>query len=154
LTLWEGTYWFDIQASGRNWTVPVTVTEPERVVIEEPNAGARGLGVAGIIVGGSIFSIAGLVSYGILVNCAPGGPEAGSAQCDSGEEALPYWLAVTGVGAVVSGIGIGLFVSNNKPSVEVLPGIGKRARRAPETFVGLGSVRGSTLPGLSLQASF
>ena len=49
---------------------------------------------------------------------------------------------------------LGVFVSNNKPSVEVLPVIGKRARRAPETFVGLGSVRGSTLPGLTLQASF
>jgi hypothetical protein len=153
-TLWEGTYWFDIQASGRNWTVPVTVTEPWRVVIEKPNAEVRGLGIAGIIVGGLVFSIAGFVSYAILVNCGPGGPQEGRASCNSAEKGLPYWLVATGAGAVVTGIGIALFVSNVKPSVELLPVIGRRARRAPETFVGLGSVPGSTLPGLTLQASF
>jgi hypothetical protein len=91
---------------------------------------------------------------GHKVNCGPGGPAEYRASCDSAEEALPYGLVGTGVGAVVSGIGIGLFVGNVNPSVEVLPAIGKRARRAPETFVGIGSVRGSTLPGLTLQASF
>jgi hypothetical protein len=110
--------------------------------------------MAGIIVGGIVFSVAGFVSYAILVNCAPGGPQGRRAACNSAEEALPYWLVVTGAGGVVTGIGIALFVSNTKPSVELLPAISKRARRAPETFVGLGSVRGSTLPGLTLQASF
>jgi hypothetical protein len=134
--------------------VPVAVTEPESVVIEKPNAGARGLGVAGIIVGGLIVGIAGFVSYAILVGCAPGGPNEASAECTSSEEALPYWLGMVGVGAVVSAVGIGVFVRNNKPSVEILPAPGNRARRAPGTFVGLGPVRGSTLPGVSLQASF
>jgi hypothetical protein len=152
--LWEGTYWFDIQASGRNWTVPVTVTEPWRVVIEKPSAELRGLGMAGIIVGGLVFSVAGFVSYAILVNCGPGAPLEGRASCNDAEEALPYWLVVTGAGGVVTGIGIALFVSNVNPSVELMPAIGKRARRAPEAFVGLGPVRGSTLPGLTLQASF
>jgi hypothetical protein len=152
--LWEGTYWFEIRASGRNWTVPVTVTEPEHVVVEKPNSGARGLGVAGIIVGGSLLSVAGLVSYSVLVTCAPGSPDEGSSQCESGENALPYWLAAAGVGAVMSAVGIALFIGNNEPSVEILPALGNRARREPETFIGLGSVRGSTLPGLSLQTSF
>jgi hypothetical protein len=152
--LWEGVYWLDIQASGRNFTVPVTVTEPQHVVIEKPNAGLRGLGIAGIILGGSILSVAGLVSYATLVSCGPGGPDNGTAQCNSAEDALPYWLAAVAVGAVVTGVGIGVFISNNKPSVEILPVIGKRARRAPETFIGLAPVRGSMLPGLSLQTSF
>jgi hypothetical protein len=134
--------------------VPVTVTEPWRVVIEKPNPELRGLGIAGIIVGGLAFSIAGFVSYAILVNCGPGGPQEGRASCNSAEKGLPYWLVATGAGAVVTGIGIALFVSNANPSVELMPVIGKRARRAPETFVGLGSVPGSTLPGLTLQTSF
>jgi len=100
------------------------------------------------------LGIAGFVSYATLVSCGPGGPNDGSAQCDSAEDALPYWMATVGIGAVVTGVGIGVFVSNNKPSVEVLPALGNRARRAPGTFVGLGSVRGAALPGLSLQASF
>jgi hypothetical protein len=134
--------------------VPVTVTEPWRVVIEKPNAEVRGLGIAGIIVGGLVFSIAGFASYAIMVNCGPGGPQEGRASCNSAERGLPYWLVATGAGAAVTGIGIALFASNVKPSVELLPVIGKRARRAPETFVDLGSVGGSTLPGLTLQASF
>jgi hypothetical protein len=150
----EGTYWFDIQTSGRNFSVPVTVTEPESVVIEKPDPGIRGLGIAGIIVGGSILSLAGLVSYSTIVNCQPGAPDAGSAQCHSAKEALPFWLIAAGVGMVVSAIGIVVVITNNKPSVEILPAVGTRARRAPETFVSLGPVQGSTLPGLSLQTSF
>ncbi|HEX6271384.1 MAG TPA: hypothetical protein VFZ53_00010 [Polyangiaceae bacterium] len=152
--LWEGTYWLEIEASGRRHTVPVTVTEPERVVIEKPNAAARGLGVAGIIVGGSMLSVAGFVGYAYLVSCGNGAPDAGSAQCNSTEESLPYWLVTAGVGAVVSVVGIGLFVSNRKPSVEVTPVLGNRARREPGTFVGLAPVGRSTLPGFSLQTSF
>jgi len=152
--LWEGTYWLEIEASGRRHTVPVTVTEPERVVIEKPNAAARGLGVAGIIVGGSMLSVAGFVGYAYVVTCGSGAPDAGSAQCNSTEKSLPYWLVTGGVGAVVTVVGIGLFVSNRKPSVEIEPVLGNRARREPGTFVGLAPVGGSTLPGFSLQASF
>jgi hypothetical protein len=134
--------------------VPVSVTQPWHVVVEKPNEGARGLGLAGIIVGGSIFVIAGLTSYAILVGCGPDGPWEGDDECDSRKDAVPYLLVATGVGAVVGGIGIGVFVNNSKPSVEVLPVVGKQARRAPETFVGLGSLRGMMLPGLELQTSF
>jgi hypothetical protein len=130
------------------------VTEPRRVVIEKPNAGARGLGVAGIIVGGSILSVAGFVSYAVVVSCGPGAPDEGTAQCNSGEDALPYWLAAAGVGAVLSGVGIALFVSNNEPSVDVQPVHGNRARRDPALFVGFGPVGGSAPSGLSLRGSF
>jgi hypothetical protein len=149
-----GNYWLDIRASGRNWTVPIWVTEPERVVIDPPNPGARGIGIALIIVGGSVLSIAGLYAYGVLLNCGSGSPYQGSAQCRRDEDTLPYALGAVGIGAIVSAVGIGVLVSNNKPSVEVLPAHGNRARREPATFVGLGPVEGSTLPGLSLRASF
>jgi hypothetical protein len=154
LMLNEGTYWFDIQTSGRNYSVPVTVTEPEQVVIEKPNAGIRGLGIAGIIVGGSILSIAGFVSYSTIVNCQPGAPQEGTSQCNTGKDQLPFWLTAAGVGMVVSAIGIVVVITNNKPTVEIQPAVVSRARRAPETIIGLGPVRGSTLPGLSLQTSF
>jgi hypothetical protein len=150
----DGFYWLDIHGSGRTWTIPVTVTEPERVVIEAPNGGVRGLGIAAIIVGGTVLSVAGFVLYVYGVNCRDGAYYEGSADCRSLLHDLPYWLAAGGVGAVVGAVGIVLFVSNSKPSVEVLPALGSRARRAPGTFVGLGPVEGSTLPGLSLRASF
>jgi hypothetical protein len=149
-----GIHWFDVQGSGRSWTTPVTITEPQHVVIEKPNAGVRGLGVAAIIVGGLTFSIAGFVSYATLVNCSPGAPNEGTEQCDTSEEALPYWLAATGVGAVVSVIGIAVFIGNKEPSVEILPAVGSRPRREPAAFIGIGSIPASPLPGLALGAAF
>ena len=153
-TLWEGTYWFDVQASGRTWTEPVTVTEPEHVVIEKPNAGARGLGVAGIIVGGLTLSVAGFVSYSILLNCAPGGPNEGSAQCDSVEEALPYWLATVGIGAVVSARRHRC-LRQQQQTFRRDPAGTRQPRAASAGDVHRSRCGpGSPLPGLSLQASF
>jgi hypothetical protein len=142
-----------VQNAGRLWTTSVTVTEAKHVVIEPPSSGARGLGIATIIVGGSIISVAGFYIYATALNCGSGGPSAGTASCRSAEKAVPYWLAAIGAGALVSGLGIGLYISNSKPSIQALPVIGKQAQ-APETFVGLAPVEGSTLPGLSLRTSF
>lgn len=153
-SLVQGTHWLDIRASGRTWTKSITVTEAKRVDVETPNPGARGLGIAGIITGGVILTIAGSFIYVVLLNCGSGGPYEGTHQCRSDMEDLPYWGIAAGAGAVVSAIGIGLFVSNNQPSLEVQPVLGNRVRREPGTFVGLAPVEGSTLPGLSLRASF
>jgi hypothetical protein len=129
------------------------VTEPERVVIEAPDAGVRGLGIAAIIVGGAALGGAFWYAYGMSVNCTPGGPYADTAQCRNKDEAVPVLLATAGVGAVVAGIGIIVFINNNKPSVEISPAAGNGARGEPGTFVSLGTVEGS-LPGLSLRTAF
>ena len=151
--LFQGTYWLNIQTATRNWTKPLTVTGAQHVLIDKPNAGARGLGIAGIIVGGAIFSVSALYAYTTVVSCGPGGLEHGTAQCNALENTLPYWLVGTAAGAVMAGVGIGLFIANNQPSFEVVPA-GSGARREPGTFVGIGSVDGSQSPGLTLRTSF
>ncbi len=152
-SLAQGTYWIDIRASGRTWTQRVSVYGPEHVVIETPNASARGLGIASIIVGGIVVSIAASFVYVVALNCGNGGPYEGTPQCRNDIDELPYWAAAGGVGLAVSAVGIGVFISNNKPSVEIFRR-DSHARREPGTFVGLGPVEGSALPGLSLRASF
>lgn len=152
--LWEDTYWLDIESSGRTWTMPVTVTEPQRVVVDAPNAGTRTLGIVVVVIGGSILSVAGFVLYVYALDCGGGSPYQGTAECRDAKRQAPYWLAAGGAGALISVLGIGLIVSNNKPSLEFQPLTGNRARRTPGTFVGLGSVEGSTLPGLTLRTSF
>lgn len=153
-SLEQGTHWIDVRTSGRNWTMPVWVTGPERVIVDPPNAGARGIGVGLIIVGGIVLSLGGLFLYGYVLNCGNNGLYEGTAQCRREEDAVPYWLGAAGIGAVAAAVGIGVFVSNNKPSVDIEPALGDRAKREPGTFVGLGPVEGSSLPGLSLRASF
>ena len=153
-SLEQGSYWLDVRTSGRNWTMPVWVTGPERVVIDPPNAGARGIGIALIIVGGIALSVAGSFLYFYVLDCGNNSPYEGTAQCRRAENDVPYFLAAGGVGAVAAAVGIGVFISNNKPSVDVEPALGNRARREPGTSVGLGPVEGSTLPGLSLRTSF
>lgn len=153
-SLWEGVYWLDYKIAGRIYTQSVSVTEPERVVIDAPNAGVRGLGIAAILVGGAGLGGAFWYAYGMSVNCTPGGPYEDTAQCRNKDEAVPVLLATAAVGGVVAGIGIIVFINNSKPSVEISPAPGNRARGEPGTFVGLGPVEGSTLPGLSLQAAF
>ena len=150
----EGVYWVDINASGRLHTVTVNVTGPVRVVIEGANAGVRGLGIGTIILGGVVAGGAFWISYSIALNCGQNGPYEGTAQCRRDEQALPYLVAAMGVGAVVSVVGILIFIGNNKPSLEIVQPLDNRARRAPGTFIGLGPVEGSTLPGLSLKTSF
>jgi hypothetical protein len=134
--------------------MPVNVAAPEHVVIDAPSAGGRGVGVVAIIVGGILFSGAGTYAYIIVANCGEHGVYEGTPQCRQDMENLPGWLAAAGIGAVVGGVGILVYASNNKPSVDVLPALGSQARREPGTFVGLGPVEGSTLPGLSLRTSF
>jgi hypothetical protein len=125
------------------------VSEPERVVIDAPSASTRGLGTVAIIVGGLT---SGLAVYGLYVNCEQN-PFQWSTNCLT-EGKAPYWLVVGGVGLTMGAVGIVLFVNNDKPSVEVLPALGTRTRREPGTFVGFRPVEGSTLPGLTLRASF
>jgi hypothetical protein len=120
------------------------------MVIDPPNAGARGLGIAAIIGGGVILGAAFVAATVIDENCRT----EGNAQCQSQDEAVPYVLGGYGAGLVLTAVGIVLVVANNKPSVEVLPAHESRARREPGTFVSLGPVEGSTLPGLSLRGSF
>ena len=152
--LWEKTYWLEIQSSDRVWTMPVALHENQRVVIDAPNGSARETGIAVVVIGGSIFSVAGLVTYLMLVECSSGGGSYDGSQCDSNQDVLPYWLAATGIGAAVSALGIGLVLSNDKPSIDIQPAFGEHARRASGTFVGLGAVDRTTLPGLTLRTSF
>jgi len=145
----NGTYWFEVHAGGGIRTVPVTVTEPLRVVVQEPSEELRALGIITIVFGGVVFIVGGLATYSIALTCAGLGRDP---QCYDDYGFFP-WLAATGVGAVVSGVGIGLFVANGKPSLEILPASASRARREPGTFVGFAPVFGGG-PGLSLRASF
>jgi hypothetical protein len=147
----RGVYWFEVRALGRSFTLPVAVTEPQRVVVERPNEDLRAMGIIGIIVGGALFGMAALLVSTALVSCS-GKPSETKSFC-SGEGFLPMLLAMA-PGAVVGGVGIGLFVGNNKPSLEILPVNGNGARREHGTFAGVGSVEGATLPGPSLQVSF
>jgi hypothetical protein len=150
----DGVYWVDIINAGRIYTVSVPVTGPQRVVVDAPSAGARGIGIATIVLGGAVAGGAFWITYSIAVNCGQGGPYEGTAQCRSDEKAVPYLAAAMGIGGVVSVVGILIFIGNSKPSVEIVQPLGDHARREPGTFVGLGPVEGSTLPGFSLRTSF
>ena len=144
----DGTYWFEVHVGGGIRTVPVTVTGPLRVVVQKPSEELRALGIITIILGGSVFIVAGLATYTIALTCAG----MGDSQCHSDNGFFP-WLAATGVAAGVSGVGIGLFVANNKPSLDIVSKSESRARREPGTFVGFAPIGGGA-PGLSLRASF
>jgi hypothetical protein len=129
--------------------MPVRVTDAEHVVVEAPDAGVRETGFAAVVVGGSIFTLALTYAWFVSESCRQG-----STECDSYKDTAPYWLAATGVGVAMTTVGIVIFASNDKPSIEVQPVLGHRARQARGTFVGLRPVEGSTLPALSLRTSF